>query len=51
MTVAEEKGARGSRQGDLRRAVSAGAGKLSWDLGSRVLSFALSILVARKLGA
>ncbi len=40
-----------SREGELRRAFSAGAGKLSWDLGSRALSFALSILVARRLGA
>ena len=51
MTVAEENGAGGFRERDLRRAFSAGAGKLSWDLGSRVLSFALSILVARRLGA
>jgi len=50
MTVAEENGAGGSREGVLRRAFSAGAGKLSWDLGSRALSFALSILVARRLG-
>jgi len=32
------------------RAFSAAVEKLSWDVGSRVLSFALSILVARKLG-
>jgi O-antigen/teichoic acid export membrane protein len=51
MTVAGENGAGGFREGVLRRAFSAGAGKLSWDLGSRVLSFALSILVARRLGA
>src|SRR3989304_4748267 len=51
MTVAGENGTGGFREGDLRRAFSAGAGKLSWDLGSRVLSFALSILVARRLGA
>jgi O-antigen/teichoic acid export membrane protein len=35
----------------LRSAFSAGAEKLSWDIGSRVLSFALSVLVARRLGA
>ncbi len=51
MTVAGENGARGPWEGVLLRAFSAGAGKLSWDLGSRVLSFALSVLVARKLGA
>jgi len=51
MTEAGENESRGYREGVLRRAFSAGAGKLSWDLGSRVLSFALSILVARKLGA
>jgi O-antigen/teichoic acid export membrane protein len=51
MTVARENGAGGFREGVLGRAFSAGARKLSWDLGSRVLSFALSILVARKLGA
>jgi O-antigen/teichoic acid export membrane protein len=51
MTEAGEKGVGESREGLRRRAFSAGAGKLSWDLGSRVLSFALSILVARKLGA
>ena len=51
MTVARENGAGGFRERVLWRAFSAGAGKLSWDLGSRVLSFALSILVARKLGA
>ena len=50
MTEAGEKVAGESAEGVLR-AFSAGAGKLSWDLGSRVLSFALSILVARKLGA
>jgi O-antigen/teichoic acid export membrane protein len=31
--------------------LAAATGKLSWDLGSRALSFALSILVARRLGA
>jgi len=51
MTVARENAAGGFRERVLWRAFSAGAGKLSWDLGSRVLSFALSILVARKLGA
>jgi len=51
MTEAGDDGAGGPWEGVLRRAFSAGAGKLSWDLGSRVLSFALSILVARKLGA
>jgi len=51
MTEAGEKGAGESGEGMFRRALSAGAGKLSWDLGSRALSFALSILVARKLGA
>jgi O-antigen/teichoic acid export membrane protein len=35
----------------LGRAFTAGAGKLSWDVLSRALSFALSILVARRLGA
>jgi O-antigen/teichoic acid export membrane protein len=38
------------RSGVEARAFSAGVGKLSWDLGSRVLSFVLSVLVARKLG-
>jgi O-antigen/teichoic acid export membrane protein len=51
MTVARENGAGGFPERVLWRTFSAGAGKLSWDLGSRVLSFALSILVARKLGA
>ena len=51
MTEAGDDGAGGPWEGVLRRAFSAGAGKLSWDLGSRVLSFALSILVARRLGA
>jgi O-antigen/teichoic acid export membrane protein len=34
----------------VRRALAAGAGKVSWDVASRALSFAFSILVARKLG-
>ncbi len=50
MTEAGEKGAGETTGAVLRPALSAGAGKLSWDLGSRVLSFALSILVARRLG-
>jgi O-antigen/teichoic acid export membrane protein len=37
--------------GSARSALGAGAGKVFWDAASRVLSFALSILVARKLGA
>jgi len=51
MNGSGENGGGGPWGGVLRRAVFAGAGKLSWDLGSRVLSFALSILVARRLGA
>jgi O-antigen/teichoic acid export membrane protein len=51
MSAAEINGARGPWDGVLRSAFSAGTAKLSWDLGSRVLSFALSVLVARRLGA
>jgi O-antigen/teichoic acid export membrane protein len=35
----------------FRSALGAGAGKIAWDVASRSLSFALSILVARSLGA
>lgn len=35
----------------FRSALVAGSGKLFWDVASRSLSFALSVLVARKLGA
>jgi O-antigen/teichoic acid export membrane protein len=35
----------------FRSALTAGAGKIAWDVASRSLSFALSILVARSLGA
>ena len=51
MTEAGENETGGPWEGVLWRAFSAAGGKLSWDLGSRALSFALSILVARRLGA
>ncbi len=51
MTAAGENRAGEPLESVLRSAFSAGAGKLSWDIGSRALSFALSILVARRLGA
>jgi O-antigen/teichoic acid export membrane protein len=35
----------------IRSALAAGTGKIFWDLSSRSLSFVLSVLVARKLGA
>src|SRR5574341_788678 len=47
----EGKGAGRPWEDFARRAVTAGAGKVFWDVASRALSFALSILVARKLGA
>jgi O-antigen/teichoic acid export membrane protein len=51
MAAAGENAPGGVSKRVLLRALSAGTGKLSWDLGSRLLSFALSILVARRLGA
>jgi O-antigen/teichoic acid export membrane protein len=51
MAAAGQNGAREAWDGVRLRAFSAGAQKLSWDIGSRVLSFALSVLVARRLGA
>jgi O-antigen/teichoic acid export membrane protein len=35
----------------MERLLRAGTGKIFWDVSSRALSFALSVLVARKLGA
>jgi O-antigen/teichoic acid export membrane protein len=51
VTVAEGTEAGKPWENLVRGALGAGAGKVFWDVASRALSFALSILVARKLGA